>query len=120
MRWDFCYKSFLSILFCLLVSCSHIEKGNLPKTTPVPQLPLNQAATILPSPDGKWIAYFFGLYGHYNEPYQSIDYKLSAANFDDTTIWNINQKNLSGESWFIPYRWSQDSRYLYFSISVSF
>ncbi len=109
MRRDFFYKSFLSILIGLLISCSNIETEKLPKTTSTPQLPLNQAETILPSPDGKWIAYFFGLFGN-------TDYKLSVVNFEDTIVWNINQKNFGGESWFIPYRWSQDSRYLYFNI----
>lgn len=113
MRWDFCYKSFLSISFFLLVSCSNIETGNSLKASSTPQLPFNRAETILPSPDGKWTAYFFGLF-------QSIDYKLSVANFEDTIVWNINQKHFDGESWFIPYRWSQDSRYLYFNIHVSF
>lgn len=113
MRWALCHKSFLSILFCLLVSCSNIETGNLPKTSSTPQLPFNRAETVLPSPDGKWVAYFFGLF-------QSIDYKLSVANFEDTIVWNINQKNFGSESWFIPYRWSQDSRYLYFNVHVSF
>lgn len=113
MRWDLCCKSFLSILFWFLVSCSNTGTGSLPKTTSTPQLPLNQAETILPSPDGSWTAYFFGLF-------QNKDYRLSVANFDDSIVWNIHQKNFGGESWFIPYRWSQNSRYLYFNIQVSF
>jgi len=113
MRQGFCYKSFLLILIGLLVSCSNIETGEFSKTTSTPQLPLNQAETILLSPDGKWGAYFFGLFG-------SIDCKLSVANFEDTIVWNINQENFGSEAWFVPYRWSQDSRYLYFNIYVSF
>ncbi len=106
-----CHKSFLIISFWLLVSCSNTEAGSPLKTTSFAQLPLNQAETILPSPDGKWIAYFFGS--------QHIDYKLSVANFDNTTIWNINQTNVGAEAWSIPYRWSQDSKYLYFNIYVA-
>jgi Tol biopolymer transport system component len=103
-----CHKSFLILSFWLLVSCSN---GSLPKTTSTPQLPLNQAETILSSPDGKWIAYFFDD--------KHIDYRLSVANFDDTVVWNVNQTNLAAEAWFTPYRWSQDSRYLYFNIYVA-
>lgn len=106
-----CHKSFLIISFWLLVACSNIETGSPLKTTSFPQLPLDQAEAILPSPDGKWIAYFFGI--------QHIDYKLSVANFDDTIVWNINQDNLNAEAWFSPYRWSQDSRYFYFNIYVA-
>lgn len=96
------------------MSCSNLEAGNLTQPKSTPQLPLAQATTILPSPDGKWVAYFFGL--------DQIDYKLSIANFEDTIVWNINQKNYGGESWLVPYRWSEDSRYLYFNIyaSISF
>lgn len=117
MRWDTFYKSFLVISLSFLASCSNLNQ----KITSTPQLPINEAGTILPSPDGKWVAYFFGLYGNYNEPYQGTEHKLSVANFDDTIVWNVSQENLNGgESWFIPYRWSKDSRYLYFNISFSF
>lgn len=109
MRWDTFYKSFLVISLFFLASCSNIETKELPRTISTPQLPLNQAETILPSPDGKWVAYIFGLFGN-------KDYKLSVVNFEDTIVWNINQTNFGTESWFIPYRWSQDSRYLYFNI----
>ena len=109
MRWDTFYKSFLVISLFFLASCSNLKARELPITTSTPQLPLNQAETILPSPDGKWVAYIFGLFGN-------KDYKLSVVNFEDTIVWNINQKNFGGESWLIPYRWSQDSRYLYFNI----
>ncbi len=102
-----CPKSFLIISFWLLVSCS---TGRLPKTASTPQLPLNQAETILSSPDGNWTAYFFG--------YDVEKFRLSVANFGNTTIWNVNQTNVGGEA-FTPYRWSQDSRYLYFNIFVA-
>lgn len=109
MRWDTFHRSFLVISLFFLVSCSNIKIRELPRTTSTPQLPLSQAETILPSPDGKWVAYIFGLFGN-------KDYKLSVVNFEDTIIWNINQINFGTESWFIPYRWSRDSRYLYFNI----
>jgi len=105
-------QSFLIISCLLLSSCANLENENFSQPKPTPQLPLNQAETILPSPDGKWTAYFFGLFGR-------TDYKLSVANFEDTIVWNINQKNSGGESWLVPYRWSQDSRYLYFNIYAS-
>lgn len=108
-----CYpKSFLIISCWLLLSCSNTETGSLPGTAIVPQLPLNLAETILPSPNGEWMAYFWG--------YEYVDYfRLSVANFDDTVIWNIKQTNFGSEAWFTPYRWSQDSRYLYFNIRVA-
>jgi len=93
------------------MSCSNIENGSLPNTTSTPQLPLNQAQTILPSPNGKWTAHFFPTLG-------SV-YKLSVSNFDDTITWNVSQSHFDAEAWFTPYRWSQDSRYLYFNIYVA-
>ena len=81
-----CHKSFLIISLWLLISCSNIQAGGRLETTSIPQLPLDQAETIVPSPDGKWVAYFFGS--------QHIDYKLSVVNFDNTIVWNINQANL--------------------------
>lgn len=106
-----CYKqSFLVISCLLLFSCANLETEKLPQPKSTPQLPLNQAQTILSSPDGNWTAYFFSRD-------QTVDYKLSVANFDDTIVWNINQKNdSSSDAWFTPYRWSQNSRYLYFNI----
>jgi hypothetical protein len=74
-------------------------------------VPLTRAETILPSPDGSWTAYFFG--------YDLDSFRLSVTNFDDTVTWNINQKNEGGDASFTPYRWSQDSRYLYFNIHVA-
>lgn len=74
-------------------------------------MPLSQAETILPSPNGSWTAYFFG--------YDLDNFRLSVANFDDTVVWNINQANFGSEASFTPYRWSQDSRYLYFNIHVA-
>jgi hypothetical protein len=106
-------QSFLLISCLLIFSCVNLETGSLPQPKSTPQIPLTQAETILLSPDGNWTAYFFSRD-------QTIDYKLSVANFDDTILWNINQKNyLSSEAWFTPYRWSQDSRYLYFNIYAS-
>jgi hypothetical protein len=105
------YKQFFLIIsYFLLLSCVNLETNNLPKPKPTPQLPFNQAQTILVSPDGNWTAYFFSRD-------QTVDYKLTVANFDNTSIWNINQKNDAySDAWFTPYRWSQDSRYLYFNI----
>src|SRR5688572_3752338 len=105
------YKQPFLIIFCfLLLSCANLETRNLPQPKSTPQLPLNQAQTILSSSDGNWTAYFFSRD-------QTVDYKLSVANFDDTIVWNINQKNdSSSDAWFTPYRWSQNSRYLYFNI----
>lgn len=106
-----CYKqSFLIISCFILLSCAKLETNNSPQSKPTPQLPLNQAQSILVSPNGNWTAYFFSRD-------QTVDYKLSAVNFDNTIIWNINQKNEAySDAWFTPYRWSQDSRYLYFNI----
>ena len=103
--------SFLIISFWLLLSCSNTETGSSPGTTSTPQLPLHLAEAILPSPDGSWVAYFFG--------YDFENFRLSAANFDDSIIWNVNQTNFGSEASFTPYRWSQDSRYLYFNIHVA-
>ncbi len=106
-------QSFLIISCLLLFSCSNAEIGNLPQPKSTPQQPLTQAKTILPSPDGKWSAYFFDSINFVR------DYNLIAANFDDTIIWNVNQKTSGVESEFSPYRWSQDSRYLYFNVYTS-
>lgn len=103
-------QSFLIFSCLLLFSCTNFEIGNLPKPKSTPQLPLTQATAILPSPDGKWMAYFF------TPPNFVGDYNLIVTDFDDTVIWNINQKTTGTESEFSPYRWSQDSRYLYFNI----
>src|SRR5688500_3415885 len=109
-----CYKQSFLVIFCLLLfSCANLETENLSQPKPTPQLPLDQAQAILPSPDGNWTAYFFSRD-------QTVDYKLSVANFDDTIVWNINQENYrSSDAWFTPYRWSQDSKYLYFNIYAS-
>lgn len=107
-----CYhNSFLAISFWLLVSCSNIEINSLPQPKSTPQLPLTQAESILPSPDGSWTAYFFG--------YDLETFRLSVANFDDSIIWNVSQPNFGSEASFTPYRWSHDSRYLYFNIHVA-
>ena len=111
MRRHCYHKSLFLISFWFLLSCSNTEIGSLPQPISTPQLPFNQAETILLSPDGRWVAYFFG--------YQYLNYRLSVANFDDTFVWNINQTNVGSEAWFTPYRWSQDSRYLYFNIHVA-
>lgn len=105
------HKSFLLISFWFLFSCSSTEIGSLPQPKSTPQLPLTQAETILPSPDGSWTAYFFG--------YDLDNFRLSVENFDDTVVWNVNQANFGSEASFTPYRWSQDSRYLYFNIHVA-
>jgi hypothetical protein len=109
MRQHSYHKSVLIFSFWLLSSCSNIGIGNLPQPISTLQAPLIQAETILPSPNGNWTAYFFG---HDNE-----NFKLTVANFDDSIIWNVNQTNVGGES-FTPYRWSQDSRYLYFNVYI--
>lgn len=93
------------------MACSNVEIGNFPQQQSTPQLPLPQAETILLSPDGTWTAYFFG--------YDFENFRLSVANFDNTVIWNFNQTNIGSEASFTPYRWSQDSRYLYFNIHVT-
>jgi Tol biopolymer transport system component len=103
------HKSFLVVSFWLLVSCSNT--GNLPQQKTTPQLPLTQAHTVLPSPNGNWTAYFFG--------YDLETIRLSVTNFDDTVTWNVNQPNFGSEASFTPYRWSQDGRYLYFNIYVA-
>lgn len=103
------HKSFLVVSFWLLVSCSNT--GNLPQQKTTPQLPLTQAQTVLPSPNGNWTAYFFG--------YDLETIRLSVTNFDDTVTWNVNQPNFGSEASFTPYRWSQDGRYLYFNIYVA-
>lgn len=109
MRQHFLRKPFI-ILFCLaLLSCSNVEIGSFPQSKPTPQLPLTEAENILPSPDGNWTAYFWG--------YDLNSFRLSVANFDDTIIWNINQENYGSEAMFVPYRWSKDSRYLYFNVN---
>jgi hypothetical protein len=111
MRRHYYHKAFLIISFWILVSCSNTEVGSLPQPKSKPQLPLTQAETILPSPDGSWTAYFFG--------YDLDTFRLSVANFDDTVIWNVSQTNFGSEASFTPYRWSRDSRYLYFNIHVA-
>lgn len=93
-----------------MASCSNPIKASLPQQTLTP-LPLDSAETTLPSPDGKWRAYFFG--------YDLTQFRLSVENIDKTIIWNINQANFGHEALFSPYRWSQDGRYLYFNIHAA-
>ena len=107
------FGSFLLFTCLLLISCTNLETGYLTQPKPTPQFPITQAKTILPSPDGKWIAYFFDSTSFVR------DYQLIATNFDDTIVWNVNQKTSGVESEFSPYRWSKDSKYLYFNIHVS-
>ena len=64
----------------------------------------------MPSPDGNWTAYFYG--------YDLKNLMLSVTNFDDTVVWNVSQANVGGDA-FTPYRWSKDSRYIYFNTHVA-
>jgi hypothetical protein len=111
LRQHYYHKYILLVSFLFLLSCSGTGSGSLHQPESTPQVPLTRAETILPSPDGSWTAYFFG--------YDFDSFRLSVAKFDDTVIWNVNQKNGGGEASFTPYRWSQDSRYLYFNIHVT-
>lgn len=106
------YHKFVLILsFWLLSSCSNTEIGNLSQPRSTIQAPLIQAENILPSPDASWTAYIYG--------YDFENFMLSVENFDDTVIWNVRQTNGGDHAWFTPYRWSKDSRYLYFNIHVT-
>lgn len=81
----------------------------LPASTNTP-LPLASAESTLVSPDKNWIAYFFGLY----------DAQLAVTNNEKTIVWEVNEGDFEGyEAMFQPYRWSQNSQYLYFNAHLS-
>ena len=81
----------------------------LPMATCTP-LPIDLAEASFISPDKKWTAYFFGYYRA----------QLDVVNSDKTILWGIYEGNFEGdEAFFVPYRWSFDSKFLYFNTHVS-